>query len=324
VSARRLLLGGAALLGLLAFSLLAALWTGAEPVSPGDAGETAQAILWDLRLPRAVLAAIVGAALAVAGASLQAVLKNPLADPFVLGVSGGAALGGTLAIAAARTAALTGPFSFLGAVGAGLLVFALGRAGGRLVPERTILVGVVLNAFVSAAITAMIALLSPERTQALLFWLMGTLGYETWGTLAGAGAWVALGALGLFLLSARLNLLLLGDEGAASLGVNVDRTRALALAFSALVIAAAVSLSGLVGFVGLVVPHLVRLFLGPDLRALVPASALAGASFLVLADLAARVSFRALASEPPVGAVTALVGGPFFLWLLWRRAREAT
>lgn len=300
----------------------------------GDPESTDAAIFWELRLPRALLAAIVGAALASSGGTLQALLRNPLADPFVLGVSGGAALGATVAIALGLSsvaevapglfgalARLSAPsaFALLGAVGSMLLVFGISRGQGRSSPYAALLSGVIFNAFAIAAITFIRTLAEPEKMGEILFWLTGALGYERLSTLGLAAALQGVAIGGMWLLSGRLNLLTLGDEDAASLGVPVERTRLLLLLFASLSVAGAVALSGLIGFVGLLVPHVLRILLGPDLRLLVPASALLGAAFLVLADLGARLLFGALSTEPPVGVVTALLGGPFFLFLLRQR-----
>jgi len=292
-------------------------------------------IVFELRLPRALLGAAVGCALAAAGTALQALLKNPLAEPFVLGVSGGAALGGTLVLLASSIASrvLAGAAPLLaaaspvalgamaGAAGATLLVFAVGRVGGRLVPETALLVGVVFNAFAAAVISLLKVLVAPAEGARLLYWLMGAIGYERAGTLL-VGSLFILGAVAvLLLLSARLNLLALGEDEAASLGVNVALSRAVVLLAASAATGAAVALSGVVGFVGLIVPHALRRLLGPDHRLLLPASVLFGAAFLVLADALARLAFVALGTEPPVGALTAFLGGPLFLWLLRRAER---
>jgi iron complex transport system permease protein len=333
-------LAGAVAAGLLAVGLaIAASCTlGAQPISltAAVAGvEPDASILLGLRLPRAVLAALVGCALAAAGTALQALLRNPLAEPFVLGVSGGAALGGSIVLVAAAglarvaggagealgTAPPVALGAVAGAIAATLLVFGLGRVGGRLVPEAALLVGIVFNAFVAGVITLMKMLVPPEQASRLLYWLLGAVGYESPGTIA-VGAALVLGAVAaLILLSAQLNLLTLGDEEAATLGLDVRRTRALVFFAASAATGAAVALAGMVGFVGLIVPHLVRRVVGPDHRLLVPASALFGAAFLVLADAGARLAFLPLGTEPPVGAVTAFLGGPFFLWLLRRNAR---
>ncbi len=290
-------------------------------------------VLFRLRLPRVALAGIVGAGLSVAGVALQALLRNPLADPFVFGLSGGAAIGAAVSVAVtgsalgAAGASVAGWLGLLptqlaavlGALGAALLVFTLGRSRGRLHPERALLVGVVFNSFASSLVIAIQSVLAPEKTQAVLLWLAGTLGYEPEPVLAAAGTVVLLAAGVLTALAGRLNLLALGDEGAAALGVDVEATRLVAFFATSAAVGAAVALTGLVGFVGLVVPHAVRLVAGPDHRVLLPASALGGAAFLMLADAIARVLFRGLGTEPPVGAVTALLGAPLFVLLLRRR-----
>ncbi len=291
-------------------------------------------VLFRLRVPRVVLAAIVGAGLSVAGVALQALLRNPLADPFVFGLSGGAAIGAAISVAVTGTAlGLAGvsaagwlgllPTQFaavMGSLAAAVLVFTLGRQRGRLHPERALLVGVVFNSFASALVIALESVLAPEKTQAVLLWLAGTLGYEPEPVLVAAGAVVLVAVAILTALAGRLNLLSLGDEGAAALGVDVEATRLLSFFAASAAVGAAVALTGLVGFVGLVVPHAVRLVAGPDHRVVLPASALGGAAFLVLADALARVLFRGLGTEPPVGAVTALLGAPLFVLLLRRRS----
>jgi iron complex transport system permease protein len=321
---------------LVAASVAVGLSLGAGSLSLGAAlrgVEPDATVLFHLRIPRVVLAAIVGAGLSVAGVALQALLRNPLADPFVFGLSGGAAIGAalsvaitgtTLGVAGVSAAGWLGllPTQFaavLGSLAAAVLVFTLGRARGRLHPERALLVGVVFNSFASALVIALEAVLAPEKTQAVLLWLAGTLGYEPEPVLFAAGAVVLVAAGILTALAGRLNLLALGDEGAAALGVDVEWTRLLSFFAASAAVGAAVALTGLVGFVGLVVPHAVRLVAGPDHRVVLPASALGGAAFLVLADAIARVLFRGLGTEPPVGAVTALLGAPLFVLLLRRR-----
>jgi iron complex transport system permease protein len=325
-----------ALAPLVAVAVAVGLSLGAGSLSFGAALrgiEPDATVLFRLRVPRVVLAAIVGAGLSVAGVALQALLRNPLADPFVFGLSGGAAIGAALSVAITGTtlgaagvsaAGWIGllPTQFaavLGSLAAAVLVFTLGRARGRLHPERALLVGVVFNSFASALVIALEAVLAPEKTQAVLLWLAGTLGYEPQPVLVAAGAVVLVAAAILTALAGRLNLLALGDEGAAALGVDVEWTRLLSFFAASAAVGAAVALTGLVGFVGLVVPHAVRLVAGPDHRVVLPASALGGAAFLVLADAIARALFRGLGTEPPVGAVTALLGAPLFVLLLRRR-----
>ncbi len=321
------------LLGLLVVSFALALTFGEKQISLaaalGEAGSTDGEILWALRLPRAVLAALVGASLAAAGSTLQALTRNPLADPFVLGVSGGAALGATVALALGASVPLAAglsaqsAFAFLGALGATAVVLTLGRLAGGSSSYGMLLSGVIFNAFALAAVTFVKTLTAPDKLGEILYWLAGALGYERPSTLAFTGALEAVALLALWALSGRLNLLAQGDEEAASLGVSVGPTRLWLLVFASLAVAAAVALAGLVGFVGLIVPHLFRLWLGPDQRLLVPASALGGAAFLILADLLARSLYETFQAVPPVGVVTAFIGGPSFLFLLVLR-REGT
>lgn len=325
------IVGGLAALVVISFAGAGLL--GAEPVDLSaalrDPASVDGRIVFGLRLPRLLLAAIAGAGLAAAGAAYQGLLRNPLADPFVLGVSGGAALGGTVALVAGELLGRVGVtlpgsglavagVAFLGAVAATFLSFAAGLRNGRLDPTRTLLVGVIFNFFASALITVLKVVVSPEKAQELLFWLTGALGYESGGTLLVAGTVTVAAVLVLSALAPAVNLLALGDDGAAALGVDVARVRTWVFLAASAAVGVIVSLTGMVAFVGLVVPHLCRLAFGPDQRLLVPASALGGAAFLLLADLGARLLFVPLGTELPVGALTALVGGPFFLLLLRR------
>ncbi|HRG97501.1 MAG TPA: iron ABC transporter permease [Polyangiaceae bacterium] len=282
-----------------------------------------------LRLPRVLLGAGAGAGLSVVGVALQAALRNPLAEPYVLGVSGGAALGATLAIVLGITAAtvlgasVLPLFALVGGLAAMALVHGVTRGRGRGGAGHggaasILLVGVVVNAFASALITFLKSLVSAQQSQALLYWLVGFLDAPRPAALAFVWLYTLLGA-GVILRDApRLNLLALGDETAESLGVDVAALSRRTLLASSLVVGAVVSVTGLIGFVGLVVPHALRRVLGPDARTLVPASFFAGAALLVACDLASRLAFRGLGTVPPVGAVTALLGGPAFLWLLRR------
>jgi iron complex transport system permease protein len=301
---------------------LGALW----PLDPDTNPEAATLLL--ARLPRTLLAVLVGAALAVVGVTFQALLRNPLADPFIMGVSGGAALGGTLALALLgggiySSIAWQGPAAFAGAMAATFLVYRVGRVGGRVDTITILLVGVVFNAFASAVIMFLKTVITATKTQEILVWLMGSLGYEDFTTIGVVAVGVGLGIAVLFSMASRMNALSLGEQNASHLGVDVERTKAIIFVVASLLVGLAVSVSGLVGFVGLIVPHLTRLVLGPDHRLLLPASALAGGAFLVLADLCARLLFLPLSTEPPVGVITAFLGGPFFLLLLRKRHRIA-
>lgn len=319
------------LAGLGVVSLVASVALGEYPLALGaalrDPRSADGSVLFGLRLPRALLGALVGAALSASGSALQGLLRNPLADPFVLGVSGGAALGATLAITLGFgvMGSFAGPslFAFLGSLAAMALIFAAARGQGPRAPYAALLTGVIFNAFAAAAITCVKTLSNPDKVGEILNWLAGTLGYERYRTLGLTAALVGVSLTALFASSSRLNLLTLGDDDATALGVPVAQTRRIVLLAASLAVAAVVALSGLVGFVGLIVPHVLRLWLGPDQRLLLPASALGGAAFLMVADLLTRMLFPVFHAEPPVGVVTAVLGGPLFLWLLNRRSRNA-
>lgn len=291
-----------------------------------DGASLDRTIAFDVRLPRVLLGAIAGAGLAVVGVALQAILKNPLAEPYVLGVSGGAALGATVAILVGLTGAtLIGaslvPLSALvGGLAATAVVYSLARASGGARGTSLLLAGVIVNAIASAAITFLKTLVSATKAQELLFWLMGFLDVPSRAQLAFVAIYVAFGSAILFRDAGRLNLLALGDDAAEHLGVDVRALEARTLLASSLIVGAIVSVTGLIGFVGLIVPHVLRRMLGPDVRLLVPTAILGGGAVLVVCDLVSRGAFAWLGTEPPVGAVTALVGGPLFLVLLRRRA----
>jgi iron complex transport system permease protein len=209
--------------------------------------------------------------------------------------------------------------AFAGALGALLLVYRLGVVRGRLVPHVALLAGVVFNAFAWAVIVTVSSLARPGTTAEMLIWLLGSLNVPDWSHLALATLTIAAGTAGLLLLAPRMNALALGDEGAHSVGVDVRRTRKLLLVAASLLTAAAVAMAGPIGFVGIIVPHVCRLVVGPDHRLLIPASALGGALFLSLCDTLTRLAFVPLGNEPPISVLTALLGGPFFLFLLWQR-----
>lgn len=310
---------------LLAVLLLATTW-GVERVdwsAVWRAGTADNAIVVRVRLGRALLGAVVGAALAAAGVTFQTLVRNPLADPYVMGVSSGAAVGAALAIVAgAGHGVPLGLGAFGGALGAVALIYRLGAVRGRIVPQVVLLAGVVFNAFSWAVIVTLASLSRPGTTAEMLIWLMGSLSAPDWIRLASASL-IILGALAaLVVLAPRLNALVLGDEGAHSLGVDVPRSRKLLLIIASVLTAAAVAMAGPIGFVGIIVPHVLRLIVGPDHRVLLPASALGGALFLTMCDTFTRLAFVPLGSEPPVSVLTALLGGPFFLVLLWQRRGE--
>ena len=277
-----------------------------------------------VRLPRVFLAVIVGAALACAGVVFQAILRNPLADPYILGVSSGAGLGYMLAVFFGWTWALdmwglplTVPAAFIGAMGTVWLVWVIGKATGRQNVTGLLLAGVVVNAFFSAIIMFLASIAEAQDLQNVMVRLMGN--FDEFGCvlpLMASFFIVFAGLVVLTLMGNRLNILSFGVQDARSLGVPIERTYLVAFAVAALITAVAVSLSGLVGFVGLLIPHAVRLVAGPDHRQLLPLSAVVGATFLVIADAFARTIIAP--AMLPVGVVTALAGGPFFLFLLIR------
>lgn len=284
-----------------------------------ESADPTAVILLHLRLPRVLLAFIVGGCLAAVGTGLQAMLRNPLADPYVLGISSGAALGAALAILLGLEASLLA-FSTLPlcAFGGGLLalaiVYRVATSSGALPVQTLLLAGVILNAIFSALIMFVTSMMSPTRSFAMTGWLMGTLTAPAYPALAVLTVYVAGGGLMLLGQARALNVLTLGEESAKSLGIEVDRVKRTIFIISALLTGAVVSVSGLIGFVGMMVPHAVRMLVGPDHRILLPASALAGGAFLTAADAVARSVLAP--SEIPVGVITALVGGPCFLYFL--------
>ena len=281
-----------------------------------------EAIVLDARLPRVVLAAVIGAGLAVCGMALQAVVRNPLADPMLLGVSSGASVGAVavLVFGLGVFQVLTLPLAaFCGALAALVAVYFLARTGGRMTTVRLILSGVAVAEVLSALASFMIISSDdPHKAQAAVRWMLGGLGGTTWPMVWIPTAVVLLGVVGLLSVTRPLNLLYTGEEAAAALGLDVHRFRAGVFVLVALMVGAMVAVSGAIGFVGLIMPHVVRLLVGADHRRALPAVALLGASFLVACDIAARTV--AAPEEVPVGVLTALIGGPFFLWLMRRKA----
>jgi iron complex transport system permease protein len=290
--------------------------TGDDPAAPGGTA----AIVWELRLPRVLLAMLVGAALTTVGVVVQALARNALADPFLLGVSSGASVG---AVSVLLFAALSGlgayaltAGGFLGALVAVVVVFLLAQRGGRLDPVRLVLTGVSVS-FCCEAITGLLVFTSdPRAAQRVLFWLLGSCARATWPMLAVPAVVLLAGVVVLLLRAGPLNALAAGAETAVTLGVDVRRLRWLLFAVASLLTGAAVAAAGVIGFVGLVLPHLVRLLVGTDHRRVLPVGVLLGGTFLVWADLLARTV--AAPSEIPVGVITAGIGGPVFLALLRR------
>jgi iron complex transport system permease protein len=280
----------------------------------------AAVILFDLRIPRVLLGMVVGAALAVSGTLFQAMFRNPMADPAIIGVSSGAALGAIAVLLLGGGGLLVAGAAFAGATAVAFLVYRLARIGPSVQVATLLLAGIAVAAVISAVISLVMAF-SGEQIRSIYFWLLGGLQARGWQALAAASPLVAVGVV-LALATVRdLNVVALGEERAAQLGVEVERFKRLTLATGALLAAAAVSVAGVIGFVGLMTPHILRLLLGSDHRRLLPATILGGATLMVLADLAARTVLAP--EEIPVGAVTALLGGPFFLYLLRRERVSA-
>jgi iron complex transport system permease protein len=288
---------------------------------------TQQAVLLAIRLPRACLGLLAGAALAASGAALQGLFRNPLADPGLIGVSTGAALAAAAAIvlggmvAASMPIGLSGSMlpvaAFAGGLCATLVVYRIASCDGRTEVATMLLAGVALNAIAGAGLGLLVFASNDQQLRDLNFWLLGSLGGVTWDRLLPAAPFILLPTVLLPLLARQLNAFLLGETEALHLGFEVERVKRWIILLAALAVGASVALTGIIGFVGLVVPHLVRLMIGPDHRALMPASVLLGAALLLIADLFARTIV--LPAELPVGILTSCIGGPFFLWLLVRR-----
>lgn len=297
--------------------------TGAPSQAPVE-----RAILFEIRAPRVVLSLFVGATLAVSGAVLQALFRNPLAEPSIIGVSAGA---GAAAVATISLAGALGGLAgavlhvlplaaFGGGLAATALVMALARAQGQTRIFTMLLAGIAVTALGGALMGLLMFLSNDDQLRAINFWMLGSLGHATWGAVGPALAMMAAVLAVLPALARNLNLVALGEREAASLGLHVERFKKGAVALVAAGVGAAVAVSGMIGFVGIVVPHLLRLAIGPDHRRLVPASALGGAALLLWADVAARALMPP--AELPIGILTALLGAPFFLWLLRRAAGE--
>ncbi len=287
--------------------------------------ETSEIIMVQIRFPRVLMGFLVGAGLASVGVTLQALLRNPLADPYVLGVSSGSALGVSLAILFGIGSTfillpILPLFGFAGGLLALLLIYRLAQSKGRLPIHSLLLAGVILNAILTALIMFITSIMEPNRSAGLMAWLMGSLTAPGYPALGVFSTYVVIVLAVLMHKAQLLNVLTLGEETARSLGVETEGVKKLLFALTALLTGAIVTVSGMIGFVGMVVPHAVRLLIGSDHRLLLPASALVGGMFLALADTVARTVLAP--AEIPVGIVTALAGGPFFLYLLlWRKDR---
>jgi iron complex transport system permease protein len=331
---RKLLIRTAAALALLVAVMMICCLLGTEDVSLkavfkdlGNVEATSpdHLIFMRVRLPRVILAAIVGAALACAGVIFQALLRNPLADPYILGISSGAGLGTIIAVISGFSWTLWGRspvavFAFIGAITTVWLVWMIGKLTGKNHVTGLLLAGVVISAFFSAMIMFLTSISRSNQVYATIFWLMGNIAEEDYLVLWVSSGCVLTGIISLFYISPQLNVISFGQSDARTMGINIGRIQTIAFAIAAAITAVAVSLSGLIGFIGLIVPHAIRLVFGPDHRQLLPLSAIFGAIFLVTADTVARIVVAP--AQLPVGVVTAMIGGPFFLVLLIKYTRR--
>jgi iron complex transport system permease protein len=300
--------------------LLLGVSIGSERLSLFDLSGAHAAIFFDIRLPRVLLAACVGASLAAAGASLQALLRNPLAEPYLLGVSNGAALGTMIAFVFFEQFVFARPLmAFAGAGLATFTVYQMARSRAGMNVERLVLSGVIVTTFLSSIIVLLTSLLDAARLRGFTFWLLGDLSQATMNGFYLTLFSAVLGSIVLTSQARPLNLMMIGERDALDFGVEVGRVRLIVFAMASLLVGTAVAASGSVGYVGLIVPHLVRLAVGSDNRLVVPFSAIAGAIFVVLADTVARTAIAP--RELPVGAITALIGAPMFIYLLRRDSK---
>ncbi|MCZ2120814.1 MAG: iron ABC transporter permease [Anaerolineales bacterium] len=316
---------------LLIFAIVLSIGIGSVFLSPleiwntliGRGAETAVAILWKIRLPRTALVLLTGAGLGISGASYQGLFRNPLADPYLIGIASGAGLGAVVAMSFQRSYSFWGLFivpltAFVTALLTVALVYAIARIGHTVPTTNLILAGVAVSSF-ATSLTSFLMLLSSDEMRRALGWLLGGSIQNGWTSILAILPFIALGVITLLSSGYALNLLQFGDDQAQQLGLNVTRTRTLILIAASLVTAASVSFSGIIGFVGLVVPHLMRMWVGADYRKLLSLSLVGGAFVLLIADVISRVILAP--QEIPVGIVTALAGAPFFLWIL-RRAKN--
>lgn len=297
----------------------------ANKLSPGFVEQTwsqgREAIVWNIRFPRAILAMMVGAGLAIVGASLQAVTRNPLADPHLLGISSGGAFGAIFALlhSGLFLGALTVPLlAFFGALAATLIVLGVSRLADASSADRLVLAGVAVSFIIMAAANGLIFLGDPRASHTVVFWMLGGLGLAQWDQLVYPLVILILCGAWLTLRTTQLNAMTIGDETAATLGIAVARFRLVVFVVGALLTGVMVAFSGIIGFVGLMVPHIARMLVGGDYTRVLPASALVGAIFLLWADIAARTVMAP--EDMPIGIVTGIVGGMFFVWLLGRRS----
>ncbi len=299
-------------------SILKILFQAIAPFS-GLADTPETAIVIDIRLPRVILAGLVGVALSGSGVTLQGIFRNPLVDSFILGISAGAALGCALSIGFLSWLPVQ-PAAFFFGIMSVLLTYTMAKTQGEVSRLPLILSGVIISAFFTAMVSIVKFLVDPHKLQSIVFWLMGSFSLSDWRLVTIAGIGVVVGLAPVFLMRWRLNAMSMGDDEAKTLGVNVKRERIIFVASSSLAVSVAVSVSGIIGWVGLMVPHLVRMMTGPDHRTLVPLSMAGGASFMIFADTIAR---NLTSFDVPVGIITAITGAPFFVYLMKKGGKES-
>lgn len=299
-------------------------WINACCASINGVSQSYSTIILNIRLPRVLLAALVGMGLSCAGGALQGLFRNPMADPYVLGMSSGAAAGAALSLVCGF-GAFFGTYAvqasaFIGAFGTIFLVYWLGRSEGKTITETVLLAGIAVGFFLQAIVSFLKVVASDEALRSVVLWMMGSFSTATWHDVIVTIVPIGAGCIGLACLGRELNALQSGEETAMHLGMRVEVIKNLVLIFVSLITASAVAVSGIIGFVGLIIPHVMRLIIGPDHRALIPASCLAGGIFMVIADTVARTA--AGAAEIPIGIITAAIGGPYFIYLLRRRKKS--
>ncbi len=288
-----------------------------------DIGKSHQTIIWSIRLPRVLLGVLVGASLSMAGTAFQGIFKNPMADPYVIGISSGAALGASIAIILGINIAMINIstisiFAFIGALGAVFTVYNIARIKNKVPVTTLLLAGIAIGQFLTAIMSFLMVIYSKDMAK-IIYWTMGSLAGKGWDPLIKISIPVIISMIFINFFARDLNIMLTGEESAKSLGVDVEKTKIYILILGTFMVSMVVSIGGIIGFVGLIIPHIARLILGPDNRILLPSSALIGGIFMVAADTIARTIISPV--EIPVGIITALFGGPFFLYLLRKSKR---
>lgn len=283
-------------------------------------------IITNIRLPRIFMAALIGAGLSVVGASFQAIFKNPMADPYVLGISSGAALGAAVAIVMGLQVIFLGMnlvtvFAFFGAILTTIIVYSIAKTGTK-IPTNVLLLAGVSVSFLLSSLISLIMIFNREQVEQIVFWTMGSIASANWKQVLSLLPFIILGCILMIIYARDLNIMLTGDETASSLGVDVDKVKKILLVISSIIVAACVSVSGIIGFVGLIIPHMLRLLVGPDHRTLLPFSTIGGAIFMIIADTLARILVPP--AEIPVGAITSVFGAPYFIYLLIKNKKKVT